>query len=197
MKHVFTRIMKLPFMLHLAALPLLFMALTWVKGVLDASYIRSNFPVDYMTGQTSFSGSAIKNWYQAMIEQGTLDIYWQTQLIDFGFIASVLALGLMFGTFMARIAMQGGWGYKTGMLAANFIPLGALCDVAENLLSFIMLSMPINFPDLIALPYSGFAVAKFGLLTLGMLMLVVSLLVNLGERTLNWFKQPKSSHKPS
>lgn len=181
-KIILGKIMALPFWLHLALVPLLYLVMNAAQGILDASYARSGFPVDYMTGQTSFSGVASKAWYLVMTEQGTLGIYWQTQIIDYGFIVSVMALGLIFGTFMARLAMKHGWGYKVGMLAAVVIPLGALSDACENLVSFVMLSMPTTFPDWLALPYSSFAVAKFGLLALGMLLLMISLIVNLIER---------------
>lgn len=188
-----TKLMELPIWLHMGLVPTAYLAMTWVKGMLDASYVASKFPVNYMTGQTSFSGTAIKAWYNTMIEQGTLGIYWQTQAIDFGFIISVIALGLIFGTFMARLAIKGRWAYKMGMLAALVIPLGGIFDACENLTSFILLSMPTSFPDWLALPYSGFASVKFGFLTLGMLLLAMSLSFNLGERLVIWLRTAKLS----
>ena len=156
------------------------LALSWVNG----SYERSRHPVDFMTGQTAFDAAAVKGWYAAMIEAGTFDIYFRTQLIDFVFIASMLVFGYVAGTFVARLALPGGWAAKIGMAAAFLIPLGAGFDAIENLISFVMIADPVEFAAWIALPYSGFAVAKFGAIGLGYIALALSLLVNLPERVL-------------
>lgn len=188
-KPIFKYLFNLPIWLHLLAVPAAIFAMQSVQGILDASYAASKFPVDYMAGQTGFSGTALKAWYQTMSEQGTLGIYWQTQFIDFAFIASIILLGLILGTFVARTALKNKWGYKFGMMAAVVIPLGAIFDVCENLISFIMLSMSTTFPDILALIYSGFAVGKFSLLTLGMALLFVSICTNLVERLVEFIRQ--------
>jgi len=41
-----------------------------------------------------------------MIEAGILQIYGQTQFIDFGFIAAVIAVSVLFGTLAARLAAR-------------------------------------------------------------------------------------------
>lgn len=182
---------KMPIWQHLGLAGVAYALMNGAQRILDASYAASKFPVDYMTGQTSFSGEAVKGWYQSMNEQGTLGIYWQTQFIDYGFILSVIVVGLVFGTFAARLAMKNGWGYKLGLAAAFVIPLGALSDACENLISFIMLSLPATFPNWLALPYSSFATMKFGLLALGMLLLLLSLIMNSLERLVLWFRAAK------
>jgi hypothetical protein len=48
-------------------------------------------------------------------------------------------------------------------------------DALENLTSFVMLADPQGFADLLALPYSGFAVVKFALITAGMAAVLISL----------------------
>lgn len=148
----------------------------------NASYVRSGHPVSFAQGQTSFDAGAIKGWYAAMEARGTMDVYVQTQLIDFGFIASMVLFGVLMGTFVARIAWQKGIARWLGLAAAVLVPLGAGFDVIENLISFVMLADSQGFADWIALPYSGFAVAKFAAIGAGYVALVASVVINLPER---------------
>lgn len=147
----------------------------WAKGKLDSSYAASKHPVDYMTGQTSFSAERIKGYYSAMIDTGTLDIYVRTQLIDFGFILGFFGIGLFVCTLLARLGRAGSIGRKLGIGAGLAFVFGGLCDVIENCWSFVMLANPSGFADWLAIPYSLFAVSKFGLITLGMALFLASL----------------------
>lgn len=153
-----------------------FVLLGIVNVVLDASYAASNHPVAYAEGQTTFSGSEIKGFYAVMEEAGTLGRYWQTQLIDFGFIAMMIAVGLTLGHLFARLNRPGSVSARLGLAAALLIPLGAVFDIIENLISFILLLDPQGFPDWLAIPYSAAAVIKFVLIGLGVLALLGSLL---------------------
>ena len=172
-----SKVIGMPLWSNIIALPIIFAAFNWIKSKLDSSYAASNHPVDYATGQTSFNGETIKGYYQTMIDAGTLDIYWQTQFIDFGFIVAIFCIGLFTGALVARFARVGSWGRKLGRFAAFAIIMGALCDVIENLISFVMLSNPVNFQHWIALPYSGFAALKFLLITLGVFGVLASILM--------------------
>lgn len=177
MLKLMTKTMQANAFAHAGALALTFGGFQWVKGKLDASYAASNHPVDYATGQTAFSGPVTKGYYAYMQEAGTLDIYWQTQLIDFGFIAAMFALGLLLSTMVGRFAPEGSWGRKAALLAGLMVMSGALCDACENLISFVMLANPQGFADWIALPYSAFAAVKFALIAGGMLTLILALLL--------------------
>ena len=161
---------------HAAGTVLTFLAFGRVKSALDASYLASQHPVDFVTGQTGFSASLVKSYYAHMADAGTLGIYVKTQLIDFGFIAMMALMGLMLGALIARLGMAGGLGRKLGFAAALSVMTGAGLDAMENLTSFVMLADPTGFADWIALPYSAFAVAKFGFITLGMALAFLSLL---------------------
>lgn len=156
----------------------------WAKGKLDASYAASRHPVDYMTGQTSFSGETVKGYYATMSDAGTLDIYVKTQLIDFLFIFGFLGIGLFVCTLIARLGRDASFGRKAGLGAGLAFIAGGVSDMIENGWSFVMLANPANFADWLAIPYSAFAVLKFGLITLGMAMLLVSLLSTFGGRAL-------------
>ena len=153
-----------------------------VNVVLDASYAASNHPVAYAEGQTTFSGSEFKGFYAVMEEAGTLGRYWQTQFIDFGFIAMMIVVGMTLGLLFARLNRPGSLPTRLGRMAALLIPLGAVFDVIENLISFVLLADPQGFPDWLAIPYSTAAVIKFLLIGLGMLALLGSIVGSVVRR---------------
>lgn len=182
---VMKKIVALPVLVHVA---LAGIAITWfqfAKGKLDASYAASRHPVDYMTGQTGFSGERIKEYYATMSDAGTLDVYVTTQLIDFGFILGFFGIGLFVCTLIARLSRPAGFGRNVGILAGLAFVFGGLSDMIENLWSFVMLANPSTFSDWLAIPYSSFAVLKFGLITLGLALSLVSLLSAVIGRALN------------
>lgn len=176
------QITKLPLWAHAAAAIGAVALFQTAKTALDASYAASRHPVDYATGQTTFSGEAIKGYYATMIEAGTLDIYRTTQIIDFGFIAGIACIGLFLLTLIARMGRTGSIARRVGLSAALAALAGATCDAIENGWSFIMLANPTGFADWLALPYSAFAVAKFALLTLAMALTLGSLLCTAAGR---------------
>lgn len=167
---------KLPLPVHAALALFSILWFQWAKGKLDASYAASQHPVDYMTGQTTFDGATIKEYYAAMSETGTLDVYVTTQLVDFGFILGFLGIGLFVCTLIARLGRDGSLGRKIGLFAGLSFVFGALSDMIENGWSFVLLANPSNFADWLAIPYSFFAVLKFGLITLGLGLLIACLI---------------------
>ncbi len=150
--------------------------------MLDKSYAASGHPVDYATGQLAFDADKIEGFYATMQTAGTLDIYWQTQVIDFGFLLSVGLLALFLGTLVARLSRPGQWGSKLGFAAAGMGIAGACCDALENLTSFILLSKPDDISQAWTMIYSSFAAAKFALLTGAMLAVVLALIFGLTSR---------------
>lgn len=180
----FRRITALPLWLH-AVFALAAVAwLQWIEGRLTASYAASKHPVDYRTGQLAFDGNVIKGYYASMIEGDTLDIYWATQFIDFGFILAMACMGLFFCTLIARASRLQSWGRTVGLLAGVSLTTGAICDAIENLWSFVMLSNPTGFANWLAMPYSTFAAVKFALITFAMILLIVSIVLAVAGRAL-------------
>ncbi|RPE67384.1 hypothetical protein EDD53_1791 [Pacificibacter maritimus] len=175
---------KRPVWIHALGAAATFVVFGQVQAHLNASYEASNHPVDYMTGQTGFDAVLIKGYYAHMEHLGTLGVYLQTQFIDFGFIIMMALMGIMFGTLVARLGGQGSWRYRFGVAAAVSVVCGAMCDAFENLVSFVMLANPTSFADWLALPYSTFAVIKFGLIALGLLLVILSAVIGAGERGL-------------
>jgi len=138
--------------------------------ILDASYAASKFPVPYAEGQTAFSGEKLKGYYGFMLEQQTLPIYWRTQFIDFAFIASMFITGLVISLLLARLFNRGSFLHKIALFTAFLVPFGAICDIIENLISFIMLSQPLTFANWITPIYSSFAVVKFACIAGGYIL---------------------------
>lgn len=183
---MFSVVTRMPLVAHLAASTLAFAGFQWIKARLDASYAASRHPVDYATGQLAFDAQVIEGYYAHMRDAGTLPIYWQTQFIDFGFIAAVMAVAVFLGLLAARLGGKinraGDWGWRLGVAAAILGVAGAGFDALENLLSFGMLTRPEAIPQILALAYSGAAAVKFALLTAAMACLVLSLIAGLAGR---------------
>jgi hypothetical protein len=171
---------QMPFSLskftHAACAAMSVAAFMVVKPKLDASYLASLHPADYATGQLSFSGDLVKSYYAHMISTGTLDRYWQTQFIDFGFITAVFCLGLFFITGAARFSPPQSWGRRIGMISALSAMFGALADSLENLVSFVMLSNPTDFPNWIAVLGSTISMIKFTLISSAMFGCILAVL---------------------
>jgi hypothetical protein len=163
-----------------------------VKGQLDALYADSQYPVDYATGQLSFSAEALSGYYTHMQEAGTLGVYWQTQFFDFLFIASVILFGIMLSATVLRFADD----TRVGRPAAYMIGIaavgGAVCDAIENLLSFALLAQTPELSNGFAIFYSSFAAIKFGLLTLAMASLVITVAAILIEGGVAFVRELKA-----
>lgn len=168
-----TRQFSLPLWAHGAVTLAAFGLFQMAKARLDASYAASLHPVDYATGQLAFDAATVEGYYRVMHEAGTLCVYWQTQIIDFGFIAGVMLLALTLGTLVARM---GGWARPLGLAAAGLGIAGGAMDAVENLLSFGMLARPEAIPQALALAYSSAAAVKFALLTAAMAAMLAGVL---------------------
>lgn len=149
---------------------------------LNASYAASKFPVPYHVAQLSFDGRQLKTWYAHLVEQGTLGVYWQTQFIDFAFIATVLVLHVSVLWWVSRLFTAGSRGRRWMVGAAALSAVAPLADAAENLVSFAMLSDPTGFPDGLALLYSSLAAVKFAMFTFAYLALPVGVVAGLWQR---------------
>lgn len=179
---MFSRVTALPLWAHAGLAAAAFAGFQAVKTRLDASYAASNHPVDYATGQLAFDAEKIEGYYAAIQAKGTLEVYWTTQFIDFGFIAGVMALGVLLGTLAARLGPVGSLGRKLGFAVAVLAVVGAGFDALENLLSFVLLQDPSNIAQPLALAYSSAAAVKFGLLSLAMLALLLSIVAGVWAR---------------
>jgi hypothetical protein len=167
---------QIPLWLHLGLAIFAYLGTRVTNIILDHSYAASLYPVPFYVGQTAFRGEVLKGYYAHMLEAQTLDIYWRTQLIDFGFIAAVFIAGVTVSLCLARLNKPFPFLYKLSLVAALLIPLGAIFDTIENLISFVMLAQPTHFPDWIAFIYSSFAVLKFAAIIPGYCLWAICLI---------------------
>lgn len=131
-----------------------------VQAVLNGFYARSGYPVPYYVGQTSFSADKLEGWYQTMDAAGTLGIYWQTQFVDFAFVAATAISHFLLLVLVARLLPDGRW--RRAALALVVVGLAAPAfDALENLVSFIALANPNEVNPVVAVVYSTVAVLKF------------------------------------
>jgi hypothetical protein len=153
------------------------------QATLDTWYARSLYPVPYYVGQLSFSAERLQRWYTFMAGQGTLGIYWRTQMIDFGFITSTALLFTILAALVARAFPAGSRGRRVASRMVPFAAIGPAFDVVENLLSFLMLPDPHHVNRTLALVYSSSAALKFAgfvaiaVWTLGALVVAVAVRV--------------------
>lgn len=140
-----------------------FVQLFW----LDPAYTQSQYPVAFYVGQTTFNATELKGYYQVMLDKGTLSQYWLTQCIDFVFIActywAFFALTQSIFHSIKRLQPSALRWQAVAKFCCFIAPLAAVADMAENLVSFIMLLQPVSFLDMWVYPYSSFAVIKFAL----------------------------------
>ncbi|BCY05320.1 hypothetical protein [Actinoplanes sp. L3-i22] len=131
------------------------------QTVLDGFYARSGYPVPYYVGQLSFSAGKLSGWYAEMRRHGTLGVYWQTQFVDFAFIAATMLFFTALLVAVARAFPAGSRGRRIGRRMVWFGVAAPLFDVLENLFSFVMLPDPAAISPTVALLYSTAAALKF------------------------------------
>lgn len=110
-----------------------------------------------------------------MINHGTFDVYFKTQLIDFLFIVGVVLGGFFIWTLLANFHNTNSFFRRVGYTCAFLLPMAGLFDVFENLVSFFMMAIPIHFSNGLALIYSSFAVIKFGFWVLALVWFILSI----------------------
>lgn len=178
----FTKLTEMPLGRHIGLAALAFAGFQGARLTLDASYAASRYPVDYFTGQLSFSAEKLMGYYDVMQEAGTLGLYLRTQLIDFAFIAGVMAVGLTLGALIGRLGPKGGWTRKLALAVSALSVLGGCFDIAENLLSFGLIAHPDDMPNVLALAQSSMAALKFACLVPAVCLMPVALALGLASR---------------
>ncbi len=191
-----TRIASLSLPVHFILAVLSFGIFRATNIVLDGFYARSQFPVSYFVGQTAFDGAQIKEWYAVMQTAGTFNIYVQTQLFDYLFMLTMATMGLMVPLLVRRAYHAESLAFRVTTLASTLIPLGAMMDAMENLVSFVMLAMPQTFPNWIALVYSSFASIKFGLVGVGYICVFAGILIGLVTMVMRLFTTTPRQSQP-
>lgn len=145
--------------------------------LVSASFEAARYPVSLFEAQLAFSGPQIKEHYVTLIEQGTLDIFVRTQLLDFVFIVGLMLTYFFLHVATARAHQPGSFWRRFALALAVVLPILATSDALENLTSFIMLADPTGFPNWLAYVYSSFAAFKWAVNALGVGVIIIELIV--------------------
>ncbi|TVP71181.1 MAG: hypothetical protein EA339_10665 [Rhodobacteraceae bacterium] len=172
----------LPVWLHLALIGAASLASLRLSAQVDALYRASGHPAGHMRGQLSFSAETMIQHFAVMHDAGTLDLYRQSQILDFALIACYAVLALVTGMLLARLGGPGSLGRRLGLAGAGLGLAGAAADLLENLTSLHMLAQPQEIATLTAIVYSSFAALKFLCLLIAGGVLIAALVVGLAER---------------
>jgi hypothetical protein len=156
-----------------------------VGGLVSANnyYELSKYPVRLFAGQLAFNPERVAEWYQFLISNNTLDLYIQTQYLDFIFI-----FGLMATIFFTQILLvklnpkESGW-YRFAVGMCLWGPFLASADIWENLTTLTMLENPANFAPWLAYLASSFTVWKLSWSLIGTSLVVIQF-ISLGYRKL-------------
>jgi hypothetical protein len=141
---------------------------------LDGLYAASQFPVPFFIGQTRFDGEVVKGYYAVLMELGTFDKYVGVQIADYAFMVTVFIFQFCLAIAAYRIAPPLSFMKAIGKAMIFIGPMCAVCDALENAVSFVMLANPLEFANWLAIPYSTFAVVKFGIFGLAYLWAIVA-----------------------
>ena len=145
-------------------------------------YAQSGFSPRLIEGQLAFDAAMTRSWYGALIEQGTLDIYWRTQWVDFIFIAGLLATLFILHLIIAKARRNEPDWQRLALWLAVLGPAIATADIWENLLTLMMLSAPTSFPVWLATLASILSAVKWGWAVIGTSLVVVQLIALVWHR---------------
>ncbi|MCK4239639.1 MAG: hypothetical protein KAX33_10980 [Candidatus Lokiarchaeota archaeon] len=125
--------------------------------------IISNYPVNYLESQLSFSGEIIKSHFNTM---NTVDInnYRIAEILDYGFMVSYGILIFSLALIIARKFDESTRWRKSGFLIAILGIIAASLDAIENGFILAMLTDPLGFPDIWAVSHSLVSLMKWILL---------------------------------
>lgn len=125
--------------------------------------------------QLAFDLDVIRNQYAGLVEQGTLDTYVTTQVLDYLFISGLAAFGSLLHRLIARAHTLGSRWHRLARFGGLLVVTSAGFDAVENLVAFAMLADPSGFPSLLAPIYSSLAAVKWAIAFIGGPLLLAEL----------------------
>ena len=122
----------------------------------------SQYPVNFLESQLSFSGAVIKSHFRGMTAE-QIQLYVISILLDdvYDFCQITMFFGL--SLFLARKFDEDSDWRKSGFIVAILGVIGTISDLIENSLLIMMTYDPQGFPDSWAVAHSWLATIKFTL----------------------------------
>ena len=120
----------------------------------------SNYPVSFIESQLSFSGEIIKSHYATMTNE-EINLYLVGNVVDYLFMLGNGLVKIGIAVMVAR-SFEEDTTLRTAGLIMIFIGIiGTVFDAIENIFIVLMIFDPINFPDILAITHSVFALFKY------------------------------------
>lgn len=129
----------------------------WMRAL----WAQAKFPTDVFTMQLSFSGEFLKEGYRFMLENGDLGAFRKWQIVDFAFMAAYGIFGISSALLVGHRFPPTSKNKIHSYYAATLMIIVPLLDVCENLTSLLTLSNPMDFPNILGVIHSLFALIKW------------------------------------
>lgn len=131
-----------------------------------------SYPVSFIESQLSFSGQLIKQ-YNAI---ANIELYRIANILDYIFMVSYGGIFFSLGLIITRKFEKESIWCK---ISLNIVPLAIVApisDAIENLFILLMLSNPLEFPDIWAIIHSCFSLVKFTIMFIGFGWIFIALI---------------------
>ena len=138
-------------------------------------YVQSGFSPGLIEGQLAFDAARTRAWYAALVERGTLELYRQTQWVDFIFIAGPLSMLFVLHLMLAKARRGEPTWQRLALWFAVLGPAIASADIWENLVTLTMLQAPDSFADWQAILASSLSAVKWSWSVIGTSLVVAQL----------------------
>ncbi|MFX0065673.1 MAG: hypothetical protein ACFFC7_26160 [Candidatus Hermodarchaeota archaeon] len=152
-----------------------------VIGLLELS----NFPGTLNETQLGFNGEYIRSMFSLMSNEEMM-IFIIANLFDY---VAMIAYGTFIfssALILTRKLQEGSIWNQLGYLIAITGIIAACCDGIENIFLLMMASNPVNFPNYLAILHSCFALFKFILLYISMGWIILTVILIVSFRLVNY-----------
>lgn len=159
-----------------------------IFNVLTANeLINSRYPDSSLTGPFpawwfTFNAIELKSHYTLLIETETLSTFINVQYLDFGLMIFTGAFLFLIAVFIGRLHKNSSFWRRLGFTAAILMVLSSVMDFFENIVLLIMLSMPLTFPDWMAIVYSSLATLKVIFVSVGFIIILFVLFAHIFKK---------------
>ncbi len=117
--------------------------------------------IPIVQSQLSFSGQFLKDQYSIIINSDGLSYYRTAQILDYGFMISYGGIFFCLVCLVGINADPDSFWNKTTKIFAPIAIGTTIFDALENLFILITLTDPTNFPNVLAIIHSIFALIKY------------------------------------
>ncbi len=126
-------------------------------------FFTVSYPVSAFESQLSFSGELIKE-YNANAD---INLYRIANILDYFFMISYGGIFFSLGLIIVRKFKEETIWRKIGLIIIPLTIIAPSCDAIENIFILLLLSDPLEFPNIWAIIHSFFALIKYIIMFIG------------------------------